>query len=131
MFADTHIQLETSPCQPHKRKWRQMPPCAFCTEKFTKCPTQICHHILFLPPHTLQHGHRELTEKVLISCTRRFFLLSISCFKHTSPRPHTILPTAQRENGCAVIALRANAPAPNQPQRLDRKNTVLGKNIGS
>ena len=40
-------------CKPHARKCRQIPSRAFCTENFTKCPTQYLPSLSYLCPHTL------------------------------------------------------------------------------
>jgi len=112
-----------------QKKMAANAPASILYRKIYKMPHLNLPPYSFLPPRPLRQGRWGLTEKVLTSRNSRFAKLSISCFQPTSPRSHTILPTAQRENGCAVIALRAYAPAPNQQQGLDRKNTVNKKGL--
>jgi hypothetical protein len=58
----------------------------------------------------------------------RFAKLAISCCNPTIPRAHTILPTAQPEMTTAILGCGLTH-APYQLQGLDRKNTVIEKNI--
>jgi len=114
-------QRKTPSCQPHKRKWRQMPLRAFCTEKFTKCPTRICHHILFLPLRPLRQGCWGTTEKELTSCKRRFAALSRSCCRHTCQRARTTLSTAQPKMATAIFGFGLTHPLPISYRGLTEK----------